>query len=308
MPILNTMVPVFGIIALGLVLARVGFLTEALAGGLNRIVYFVALPALLLQAGTHAGGVAALDGRPLVALTVSTLAVAVLAVLAGRVLRLQGATARAFLVTVFFGNLTYIGLPVITHSLGAVRVLERPELLASTIVVLILMNIGYNVVAVIVLQPAGVRPGELLPRIASNPLLLAGGVGLTLASLGFRLPEAVELTLGSLGGLAIPGALLCVGASLLRARIGDHLVPVVVAAALKVFFLPFAAWLFLRGFPVAPGDTLMVLVLAACPTAVASYSLAREMQCAPEFTAATITVSTVFSFVALTAVLAVSGG
>ncbi len=45
MDILNTMVPVFGIIGLGALLARIGFLSDALAEGLNRTVYYVALPA-----------------------------------------------------------------------------------------------------------------------------------------------------------------------------------------------------------------------------------------------------------------------
>lgn len=308
MAILNSMLPVFGIIALGLVLARVGFLTESLAGGLNRIVYFVALPSLLLRDCAHAGGISLLDARAIAAIVIPTLLVIGLAVAAMRLLRLEGPTARAFLVTVFFGNLTYIGLPVITHSLGSAQVSERPELIESTIVVLILLNICYNVAAVVLLQPGGVKPRVLAARIATNPILLAGVVGLAFSTLGIPLPGAVELTLASLGGLAIPGALLCVGASLLRARPGAHLAPVAVAVVLKVFVLPLAAWIFLRGFSLSPHDVLMVLVLCACPTAVASYSLAREMQADAEFTAATITASTLLSVVALTIVLAVTGG
>jgi len=299
MEILAIMVPVFGIIALGSVLSLSGFLTETLTSGLNRIVYYVALPALLMRACAQAGAPALSDWKPLIAVAIPTLAVAGLAVLIGYMLRLEPSTRRAFLVVTFFGNLTYIGLPVMTHSLGLVEVWERPELLDSTIVVLILMNIAYNLVAVGILQPGGVRATALFIRILTNPILLAGFSGLMIATLGLSLPSPVELTLTSLGGMAIPAALLCIGSSLVRARFRSMMLPVVTAAFLKVFLLPLLAWCLIPHLGLSKGDARVAVILAACPTAVASYSLARELKCAPDFVAAAITLSTLLSAISL---------
>lgn len=304
MDIFLIMIPVFGIIALGSVLALTGFLDEPLSNGLNRIVYYVALPSLLLRECARAGAPALSDWRPLAAVAIPTLVVAGAALLIGSWLRLEPATRRAFLVVTFFGNLTYIGLPVMTHSLGFVEVWERPGVLDSTIVVLILMNIAYNLAAVGILQPGGVRPAALLLRILKNPILLAGFGGLVLASVGFSLPAPVDLTLASLGGMAIPAALLCIGSSLARARLGALIVPVTLAAALKVFALPLLTWSLIPHLALLPGDARLALILAACPTAVASYSLARELRCAPDFVAAAITLSTLLSAISLYLALA----
>ena len=47
MHVLDTLAPVFAVIALGAALRRTGFVSDELLRGLNRVVYWVALPALL---------------------------------------------------------------------------------------------------------------------------------------------------------------------------------------------------------------------------------------------------------------------
>jgi predicted permease len=47
MEVINTVLPVFLIIAVGGLLRRFGFFSADFAGGFARLVYYVALPALL---------------------------------------------------------------------------------------------------------------------------------------------------------------------------------------------------------------------------------------------------------------------
>jgi hypothetical protein len=48
--IINTIVPVFLVILVGIAIRKLGYLPEAQIGHLNRLVYYVAIPAMIFRA------------------------------------------------------------------------------------------------------------------------------------------------------------------------------------------------------------------------------------------------------------------
>lgn len=140
-PILNVVLPVFGIILTGYLCGRFRILGEASTDALNRFVYFVALPALFVisMARVEIGEI--LNGPFLIALGGAQLAAFALAIAVARLvfparlgaLSLHGLTA-------VFANTGYMGLPLLQTAFGEAGVL--PAVVATVWHGAVVMGIG----------------------------------------------------------------------------------------------------------------------------------------------------------------------
>jgi predicted permease len=119
---------------------------------------------------------------------------------------------------------------------------------------------------------------------------------LLLNSLGVPCPVFVERSLSLLGDFALPLALLGIGASLARSKLRGHVGVPLIATAFKLGLMVLLAYCFCQLFNVRGVQQTLVLLLAACPTAIASYVMAHELGSDAEFTSRTIVLSTVLCF------------
>ncbi len=118
MPVAETLSPLVLLVALGVFLARVRFLSAAFMADLNRFTFWVALPALLFREAAHAERPSGSTWRLLAVLVAVTL----ISPHSSRGLWVccsaYRAAAQGTLVqSAFRGNLAYIGLPVVMYSL-----------------------------------------------------------------------------------------------------------------------------------------------------------------------------------------------
>jgi len=137
--------------------------------------------------------------------------------------------------------------------------------------------------------------------------LVAGLLGLAWSITGLGLAPIADKTLQILGSAAVPIALLCIGGTLVAASPGGRVKELLIAVGLKIVFIPLVAW----GLGLAIGldrvDLRIAVVLAACPTAAASYVMAARMGGDAPLASAAIAVSTICSSVALVWALWVTG-
>lgn len=305
--ILDTLLPLVLLIWLGAALARAGFLGRVFMGDLNRLAFWIALPALLFESADAA---APGDRRlmPLLGVLIGgTAIVAVLAAAAGRLMGLAIAARATLVQATFRGNLAYIGIPVLAQSLG-----DDKAALARAVAVLVFLTAVYNVLAVLVLARAdGAGGAGSLPRvlrsIAMNPLLIAGVLGIVLPAAGVVPPRFISRTLELLGAAAIPAALLCIGGSLATTSLKGSRGPIFVAALLKIVVLPAVVYGLARLAGLGPADLRTAVVFAACPTAAASFVMARQMGGDEPLASGAIAVSTALSAASVAAALAVTG-
>jgi len=301
--ILETLAPLALLIVLGSVLAHIRFLGETFIADLNKLAFWIALPALIF---TSASGGSLAGGRvgPIVAVLIgATLLITIVAWAASYALRMP-ATARGTLAqSAFRGNLAYIGLPVLANSYGA----NSPAMSAGVIAMVLTMAV-YNILAVVVLQAsrhaASKAEGRGIVRsIATNPLLIAGLLGLIVPLLHVRLPLFLDRTLQSLGAAAVPIALLCIGGSLVIVPLRGRQAGIVAAALLKIAVLPAIVYGLGRLAGLDATALRIALVFAACPTAAASFVMARQMGGDEGLASGSIALSTLLSAFSLCAVL-----
>jgi len=307
-----TLAPIFLIIVLGWALHARRWLPEGFFTGLNMLTFYIGLPALLLvgiaTAPVEAGPAMRIFYVILAATTVVTLVAYPLA----RCFKLPPAGTASFVQGAMRGNLAYIGLPVLFFALdGAIgNADELTAMRAAAMLVLAPTVPLYNIVSVLILEhgagkTAGRRlsTGGLILKVLRNPLLIACLLGLALALSGIGLSVTVERTLRPLGQMALPLALLSIGASFTRGGLRRHVGPALGASLLKVAAAPLLGWGFACWFGLAPVEMHMALIFLACPTAVASYVMAEQMGADAELAGGQIVMSTLLSMIALAVIL-----
>ncbi|MDJ0831551.1 MAG: AEC family transporter [Desulfobacterales bacterium] len=294
--ILHTIIPIFAIISLGMLVRVSGIIKPAFMVPANRLVYYLALPAMIFRALSKASFKAQFNLDVLVICLVAILFVYGLTWLIGRLSRLNPRQIGPFVQSAMHGNLGYIGLAVAFYYLGQEGFVKAGIIAGS-------MMILQNFLSVVILQIYASRlsllhqPSTLILKIIGNPVILAALAGIVFSSANIPVPLIIDRSLGILGGLALPMALLIIGASLSFEKMWSQLGLVGLSAGFKLFVLPLLGLVAFKMLGLTPSDYLPGLILLATPTATVAYVLAKEMGSNSDFIVATISITTLASAV-----------
>ena len=296
MQILNSVVPIFLIIGLGIGARKWNLITPEFLRPANKLVYYIAIPAFLFNAVIRGNPGDHFDPAATCLTLLCSGGLYFSAHLLSKALLLPGRNAGAFILSSVHGNLGYFGLPVVYYYLGE-------ESLGVAAIVCGFLMILQNTLSVLFLQlHAGSVPASgnsrvwtILSKLRKNPVILSVASGIAFSSTGIDLPVIIDRTLRSLGALAPPLALLLIGASLSFPLIRVHFRLSAIAGLVKLFVLPLVGLLVFSLFHVAPVYRKAALILLAAPTATITYILANEMDSEPDLTVAAISLSTLLS-------------
>lgn len=307
--VISSLLPIAILVGLGAVLLRLGFYGEAFRSGLERFVYWIALPSLIISelSRVRLGDIGALELTA--TLTMSTLATVVLAALGALVLRLPRPATGVFVQASMRGNLLFVGLPVLVFALEGVGLREEvPTLTAAAVLALAPVVLLFNVVSVLALLLPQHRLGwaavpRLVRSVVTNPLIIACVVGLALSLLGLSWPRPIGRAIEMVGDTAAALALVALGGALVTLPWRAELGVAMAAAVLKTAAVPaltYAAACFVG----LDGPLLLAaMIFAATPTAVASYVLSTQLKGDGPLAASCVVVSTVLSLLSLGVVL-----
>lgn len=279
--IINSLAPIFLLIAFGKLLQHSGIFTDGFFKGLNRLVFLFALPALLINGLSGAELDLRIILQMLLLIALGSVGVMLLAWSIARMMKLPAPSTGSFIQGAFRSNGAFIALPVIIYAVGSVD--PRAETLGS--VILAPVVILYNILGVSLLLHYGPRrlsAGESIvaftAEILKNPLIIACAVGLALNLSGFTLPVFLARPIALLGGTALPLILLSIGASLEFGRLRGAASPSLIASLLKVAACPLLGLLLSFLFRDMNGSEKMIAILyLGSPAAGMSYVMAEVM-------------------------------
>ncbi|MEN3011090.1 MAG: AEC family transporter [Candidatus Bipolaricaulaceae bacterium] len=262
------------LIGLGYFARRQGLLRPGDERVLNAVVYYFALPALLLLELAQA----AYTGATLRFLAAGGLPLLLL-VLGLALLRLVGLPQKAFYrlsVSSVFGSLAFFGIPFIEYGVGGA---EAVRLAALAVGLLGPFGVGF-VLTLLELhgnrgQPLPRALARTLMRLARNPLIGAIVVGLTLGLIGVRLPRFFAQALRYLGSATAPLALLALGA-FLYGRPHRALGSALALSLLRLAALPALTLLFARLLGLPPLETTVLVLMNGTPLAVNMLVLSQR--------------------------------
>ena len=311
MLVINTLSPLFLIVAAGVILRRSGFVGAEFFKVGSRLVYWVALPCLLFEktAASSGGGDEAM--RVCLMLAAGMAACVIVAYLVGWILRLERPSLAAFVQGGYRGNLAYVGLPVVLFSMAGATGQPTGKMEAFAVLAIAPLVPVYNVLAVVVLlagqkrdgSAVAGRVGRILVGTLTNPLLLSCAAGLAWSMTGRALPAVVARTCATIGYMALPLVLMGLGASLTLKAVRGTFVPAFASATIKVAVGPIAGYLVGRQLGLTAGELRVGLLYLACPTAVVSFVMAEQLNSDSRLTASIIVLATFLSIPALAVVL-----
>jgi hypothetical protein len=304
--IVSTIIPIFSVIILGWLARWKGFIQQEFLEPANRLVYYLAIPALIFRAISKASLKAQFDVMVLTITLCSAVVIFAFAWGMGFLLRLRLGQLGTFMQTTFHGNLGYIGLAIAFYLLGN-EGFVRASIIAGFLIIL------QNFLSVISLQFNSDDISDkgntlyLILKILGNPVILSALAGILFSLSGLKMPLVIDRSLHILGGLALPMALLIIGASLSFELMQLRILRVVSSSLLKLILLPGIGFLLYRIFDIAVQDYLPALILLASPTATITYVMAREMGGDVDFAVAAISTSTLISSVTFTLWINIAG-
>lgn len=272
--LLDAFVPAIGLILLGQLARRTGWLSPGFWAEAERLVFYVFLPALLLVA-TATVDLARLPVLGLLGAVLVGLAVGTAASLAlwPRLRPDFPALTSAVQGGIRFNNLVGFALAAPLYGADGLA-------LAAVLIGLMVPPINFICVAVFAAGGLGARRTGVLGfimQLARNPLILscAGGLALNLAGIG--LPPGIGPILRALGQGAVALGLMAVGAALTPGALTARPLPQCATIFIKLLLVPAAVWLAGRAFGLEGAPLAVAVLFMGLPTASSSYIMARQM-------------------------------
>lgn len=276
--VVNGFAVIVALVALGWVLARSDVLGADARLVLNRLVFFVATPALLLDALARTTLDQVFTGVFVVSAGSAVVIAVAYTVIASVWLRRPAADLVVGALSAGYVNSANLGIPIALYVLGDLGFV-MPLLLFQVVVL--------QPVAIAVLERAarageaehpGVAPGTgggalgSILQAVRNPLVLAALAGVVVAALPWTPPEALLEPVHLVGQISVPGALLVFGMSLYGVRVleagASPRREIALASVLKLVAHPLLAYAIGGGLMGMRGHELLtVVVAAALPTA-----------------------------------------
>jgi len=259
-------------IAVGYIIGRIGLLGEQARYVLGRLTFFVLSPFLLFTVLAQA------DAKVLFSSLLPVSAIAAVVVIAAYVLVARFAWKRGIGETVIGAlsagqvNSNNIGIPLSLYLLGSA---------AYPAPVILLQLLVFTPISLAILDAvtsAKTSVWRLITRTATNPIILGSALGTLVSVLDIDLPPIVMEPALLLANACVPVLLISYGISLFGQRVlgaSGRRRDVLLASTLKLLVMPVLAWVFAQFvFGLSAHEVLIVVVLAALPTAqnVFNYS------------------------------------
>jgi malonate transporter len=303
--VIGLVLPFFGLIFLGFLVARLTRQPIEALGWMNTFILYVALPALFFQLLAKTPVAELTEWRYIFGCVFTTYVIFSLMFVAS-VIASRGEIAQSTIkaLAAAYGNIGYMGPGLALLAFGE-------QAAVPVALIFCFENILHFTIAPMMMALAGSErqpPGQLalgvVKKIALHPFIIATAVGVAAAALEFTPPMPVERLLDYLSRAAAPCALFAMGVTLaLRPlkRIPVEMAPI---AVLKLIVHPVLCYVVLSWV----GDFSRIwlfsaVLLASLPTATNVFVIAQQYGVWVERASASLLITTSLSVVTVTSLL-----
>jgi malonate transporter and related proteins len=303
--VFNLVIPFFGLIFLGFVVAKFANQPVEALGWMNLFIIYVALPALFFKLISETPIEQLASWQFVLTTTISTFLVfLVMFALAMRLTRGNIAESTVQGLAAAYGNIGYMGPGLALLALG-------PAASVPVALIFCFENALHFTVAPTMMalsgrdrRRKGVLALEVVKKIVTHPFMIATFLGILAAALELRPAEPLARLLAYLSNSAAPCALFAMGVSMaLRPlkRVPKELLAIL---PIKLALQPALVYLLLSwtgDYP--PVWVFTAVLMAALPTATNVFVLAQQYQVWMERASAAVLTSTTASVVTVTLLL-----
>jgi malonate transporter len=291
-PLLDVVLPVYGLIAVGWGASRTGRIDADDVRRLSRLTFGLFSPALLFRAMARTD-FGTLQPRLLLAyFTAAFLVFGLVAAVGWR----RGSPLKAAVtgLAASYSNTVMIGIPLVSVGWGEPGLTLLLSIIALHSLLLLTAATLLSETAVAGGAPLQAAARALRPALLS-PVTLPIVIGAAWSALGLPLPRWADTTIGLLGAAAVPLSLVLLGATLHGEGMRATLRPGLALTALKLLVLPLVAWGIGSAFGLPPLALSIAVLTAALPIGSNVFLFSQRYQVHTAAISATVFWSTLLA-------------
>lgn len=296
---LNATVPVFFVIFMGWALRKIGIIDEKFSEVNDKLSFKILFPLLLFKDISSADLKQDFDMKFAVfCFTATVICFSVIWILAEIFIK-DKMIIGSFVQGSFRGSAAILGVAFVENMYGNAGMVPLMIIAAVPL---------YNIFSVILLTVRGrdnkkISFKSLMMSIIKNPMIIGIACGLPFALINFEFPVMIEKCITNLSSVAMPLALLAVGASFQGKDAVKKIKPSVIASVIKLIIqpaiiLPIAIMMGFRN-----QEIIALLIMTGAPTTVSSFIMAKNMNNDAELASSIVVITTLFSSVTITGII-----
>lgn len=270
---LNVVMPLFLAMAAGYLMKQLRAIDDHTLSVMNGVAFRIFLPVLLFY-NIYKTDLAAVLNIRLMLYSVGTLVAALGALFILIPILEKDNRRRGVLIQgIFRGNFVLFGIPVAQALAPA----DQVGVAALIIAITVPLNNAISVVILEIFRGGRIDVPRIAKGVATNPNIIGSFLGLVLLVFGLTLPYPIEKTALDFSRVATPLALFLLGGTMSFSAVKGLLRPLIIGVVgklvvLPMVFIPISIYLGFRGI-----ELITLMVLYGAPTAVASFTMAHQM-------------------------------
>ena len=292
---LNTVAPLFLLMMLGYVLKKIGLLKQELIGPLNKLVFSVFLSTSLFNNIYSTKLEEAWNARAVIFTVTCVLVVFALLWLIIPRIEKDKSKASVMMQSIYRSNIIILGLPIVAELCGA----ENTGLMSILIAIIVPI---YNVLSVFIfgfMDKQRPSIGKTLLDIVKNPLIIGSLLGVIFLALGIKLPYMFEKTISNIASITTPLALIVLGAFFDFKKMRGNVKQLIIALSGRLVIVPLICMSIAIAMGFRGSDLIAMLASFAAPSAVTSFTMAKQMNGDADLAAQIVVLGTLFSILTI---------
>ncbi|MFA7277945.1 MAG: AEC family transporter [Candidatus Gracilibacteria bacterium] len=298
-PILTVIAPLFLIIFASALLQKLGSINDNWSTVLNEFALKIGFPVLIFSALSKVPFSFSTEAGLIISNSLFIVGSLVLALLIGKILRLEKQMFRTLFICFVFGNVAYLGIPTLTQVAGDKIVPTATLIVAIYLFWIFTIGVGYLDYSMTKSKRDVAK--NMLKNLITNPLLIAVFMGIIFGSLRITLPAVLLKSLDMITASVNPTVLIVIGLFIGKSKFGklSEWIPVTLFSVMKLAILPAIFYFGVKFSGVSLSQFPSSLIQAAMPLAITPFALADKYNLNKDFIARAIVLSTILSVISL---------
>lgn len=279
----KTVLPLFLVIVIGIIFSRTKASSPAWIDVLNKYALYIGFPALVIASLMHLE-IGEQSYFKLIIYTSLYIIVGIfLAFPIAKLFRLSGRMRQTLFLIIPFGNIAYLGMPMLQNAYGE-QILPVAAII-SAIYIFWLLTLGVFMVEITSNQKFNFQ--KLLISLVTNPLLLSVIIGLGLVFFNIQLPKVLAQTIQLFASSVTAVILFALGIFLGMQKIGklNEWTQVFAWVVFSMLICPFLFYKALKVSGFNPHFIKASVIDAAMPLGLTPYALSLQYKLETKLTA-----------------------
>ncbi len=305
MEILNLSLPLFILIFIGFICAKIKPLNESALGWMNFFIIYVALPALFFQLIRKTPIQELVNYKFILATTGATVSIFIACYLIGKLMfKRPASVATIQAVAASYANIGYIGPAITLSALGQAA-------LIPTAIIFCFDNAFLFTVVPLLMAMSSRQSGSLLKvflsalkQVITHPFIMATIAGVCAAVVELKVPETIENILIMLSNAAAPAALFAMGVAIANRKAAIESMEIPILVMIKLIIHPLCAYALLIMLGPFEQSWVYTAILMAClPPALNVYVMATDYNVYTREASSIVLLGTILAVATVTYVL-----